>query len=116
MQAGYGVWFGLHHQRNFSAHVPAHEWQSIRGGNYGGLHAMLSRAPGERMVVVLESEHGFKRITMIWPDMARQVEASWMEDGLKGGGAQGPVGAHPVAARGSKRPAAAQVGGSQRGG
>ena len=43
MQAGYGVWYGPHHTRNFSAHVPAHERQSIsRGELLGVLHAMLS--------------------------------------------------------------------------
>ena len=37
MQAGYGVWFGDNSSRNFRAHVPAHERQSIsRGGVAGG--------------------------------------------------------------------------------
>ena len=68
MQAGYGVWFGPHHNRNFSAHVPAHERQSIsRGELRGVLHAMLSRAVGERMVIVLDSEYVFKGIT-IWTE------------------------------------------------
>ena len=68
MQAGYGVWFGHHHSRNFRAHVPAHERQSIsRGELRGVLHAMLSRAEGERMVVVVDSEYIFKAIT-VWTE------------------------------------------------
>ena len=65
MQAGYGVWFGDNSSRNFRAHVPAHERQSIsRGELRGVLHAMLSRVAGERMVVVVDSEYVFKAITM----------------------------------------------------
>ena len=68
MLAGYGVWYGPHNTRNFSAHVPAHERQSIsRGEVRGVLHAMLSRAVGERMVIVLDSEYVFKDIT-IWTE------------------------------------------------
>ena len=68
MQAGYGVWYGPRNTRNFSAHVPAHECQSIsRGELRGVLHAMLSRAVGERMVIVLDSEYVFKGIT-IWTE------------------------------------------------
>ena len=66
MQVGYGVWHGPHNTRNFSAHVPAHERQSIsRGELRGVLHAMFSRAVGEHMVIVLDSEYVFKGIT-IW--------------------------------------------------
>ena len=32
MQAGYGVWFGDNSSRDFRAHVPAHERQSISRG------------------------------------------------------------------------------------
>ena len=68
MQAGYGVWFGDNSNRNFRAHVPAHERQSIsRGELRGVLHAMLSREAGERMVVVVDSEYIFKAIT-VWTD------------------------------------------------
>ena len=68
MHAGYGVWFGQHNSRNFRAHVPAHERQSIsRGELRGVLHAMLSRAEGERMVVVVDSEYIFKAIT-VWTE------------------------------------------------
>ena len=57
MQAGYGVWFGHKYHRNFSAHVPAHEWQSINRGELKGVpHATLSGVQGEFMVVVLDSE------------------------------------------------------------
>ena len=49
------LWFRLHHQHNFSVHVLVHERQSIPKGELQGvLHAMLSRRPGERMVVVLD--------------------------------------------------------------
>ena len=62
----YGVWYGLHHHRNFFAHVPAYEWQSISRGELQGLpHAMLGGVQGEHMVVVLESEYVYKGIT-IW--------------------------------------------------
>ena len=58
MQAGYGVWFGPGHKANHTAHVPAHERQSIsRRGLRGVLHAMLARDLGERLVVVLDSEY-----------------------------------------------------------
>ena len=68
MQAGYGVWFGDNNSRNFRAHVPAHERQSISRGELRGLlHAMLSRAAGERMVVVVDSEDVFKAIT-VWTE------------------------------------------------
>ena len=68
MQAGYGVWYGPHNTRNFSAHVPAHERQSISRGELRGVqHAMLSRAVGEHMVIVLDSEYVFKGIT-IWTE------------------------------------------------
>ena len=68
MQAGYGVWFGNNSSRNFRAHVPAHERQSIsRGELRGVLHAMLSREAGEQMVVVVDSEYIFKAIT-VWTD------------------------------------------------
>ena len=66
------------------------------------LHAMLSRAPGERMVVVLDSEYVCKGIT-IWSDKWRRH--GWKtSSGEVGHRDLGLVGAHPVAARGSKRP------------
>ena len=68
MQAGYGVWFGDNISRNFRAHVPAHERQSISTGELRGvLHAMLSREAGERMVVWVDSEYFFKAVT-VWTD------------------------------------------------
>ena len=72
MQAGYGVWYGEGHSNNHAAHVPAHERQSVsRGELKGVLHAMLTRGPGERMVVVLDSEYVFKGITQ-WSDKWRR--------------------------------------------
>ena len=62
------MWFGANSSRNFRAHVPAHERQSIsRGELRGVLHAMLSRATGERMVVVVDSKYVFKAIT-VWTE------------------------------------------------
>ena len=38
MHAGFGMWFGDEHPRDFHTHVPAHDWQSSsRGGGWGGV-------------------------------------------------------------------------------
>ena len=64
MQAGYGVWYGEGHARNYAAHVPAHEHHSVSKGELKGvLHAMLARGSGKKLVVVLDSEYVFKGIT-----------------------------------------------------
>ena len=66
MQGGYGVWFVDNSPRNRVAHIPESERQSVsRGELRGVLHAILQRKPGERMVVVIDSEYVFKGI-MEW--------------------------------------------------
>ena len=64
MQVGSGVWFGDKHPRNFQACILAHLRQSISQGEVQGmLPALLARAEGEQMVVVLDNEYVFNGIT-----------------------------------------------------
>ena len=93
MQAGYGVWYGRHVHRNSATHVPSHERQSISRGELGGvLRVALSRQPGERMVIKLDSEY-------VHHGVGGEMEASWVEDVLRGGGAQKFMGTCPLVAR-----------------
>ena len=74
MQAGYGVWFGEGSSRNCHACVPAHERQSIsRGELRGVLRALQDRRPGERMVVVLDSEYVYKGVVEWSPKWRRHA-------------------------------------------
>ena len=63
-QAGYGVFFAENSPRNYAAHVPEDERQSVsRGELRRVLHALLQRRAGERLLVVMDSEYVFKGIT-----------------------------------------------------
>ena len=65
-QAGYGVYFAQGSPRDFMAPVPLHERQSLSQGElWGMLHALEIRQPQERLVIVLDSEYGYKGI-MEW--------------------------------------------------
>ena len=71
-QAGYGVWYARGSSRNCAAHVPVGERQSVsRGELRGVLHALLHRSPGERLVVVLDSEYVYKGIVEWSPKWRR---------------------------------------------
>ena len=60
-QAGYGVFFREGSPRNYGAPVPTPERQSVSRGELRGiLHALRVRQPGEKMVVVLDSEYVYK--------------------------------------------------------
>ena len=75
-QGGYGVWFAEASDWNHAAHIPEPERQSVsRGGLRGVLHAILQRRPGERLVVVLDSEYAYKGI-MEW-------SAKWRRHGWR---------------------------------
>ena len=74
MQVGYGVWFGEGSPRSCHACVPAHERQSIsRGELRGVLRALQDRRPGERMVVVLDSEYVYKGVVEWSPKWRRHA-------------------------------------------
>ena len=63
-QAGYGMFFEEGSLRNYAAHVPKGERQSVSRGELRGLlHAVLHRHEGERLLVVVDSEYFFKGIT-----------------------------------------------------
>ena len=71
-QAGYGVWYARGSSRDCAAHVPVGERQSVsRGELRGVLHALLHRSPGERLVVVLDSEYVYKGIVEWSPKWRR---------------------------------------------
>ena len=73
-QGGYGVWPAGASDRNHAAHIPESERQSVsRGGLRGVPHAILQCRPGERFVVVLDSEYVYKGI-MEW-------SAKWRRQG-----------------------------------
>ena len=93
MQAGYGVWLGGQSPRNFHAHVPAHERQSISQGELPGVpHALQQWRPAEKMVLVLDSEHVSKGVV--------EWSAKWRRHGWRcSTGEVGLVGIHLVAAR-----------------
>ena len=63
-QAGYGVFFAEQSIRNYGAPVPPEEQHSVLELR-GVLHALRTRRPDERMVIVLGSEYVFKGI-MDW--------------------------------------------------
>ena len=73
---GYGmVWYGKHSPRNYSAHVPAHERQSIsRGELRGVLHATLGRLQGDG------SGAGLRVCIQRHHSLVRKVEMARMED------------------------------------
>ena len=107
----YGDW--SHH--NFAAHVPVTERQSVSRGELRGVHALLQRKPGERLVVVLDLLHLYRGMVNWSPKWHRHGwrtpggEAGrrdlwehilWERERAGGSGSANPLGAF---ARGSGR-------------
>ena len=63
-QAGYGCFYGDHHPRNASAHVPEGETQSNNRGEVGAvLYALRAKSDSEKMAIVVDSEYVYDALT-----------------------------------------------------
>ena len=63
-QAGYGCFYGDHHPRNVSAHVPEGETQSNNRGEVRAvLCALEGKSDSEKMTIVVDSEYVYDALT-----------------------------------------------------
>ena len=63
-QAGYGCFYGDHHPRNVSAHVPEGETQSNNRGEVRAvLCALEAKSDSEKMTIVVDSEYVYDALT-----------------------------------------------------
>ena len=63
-QAGYSFFYGYHHPRNISAHVPEAETQSNNRGEVKAvLCALEAKSDSEKMIIVVDSEYVYDALT-----------------------------------------------------
>ena len=91
-QAGYRVFYADGSSRNYAAHVPEGERQTVsRGELRGVLHALLYRQAEEQLLAVMDSEYIFKGSTE-WSVKRRRH--AWRT--ASGKGASRPLGTDSV--------------------